>query len=311
MEMILSLIPNILAAGLAAGTPVLLASLGEIIAEKAGILNIGLEGIMILGCVSAAQVALATQSASLGLATAATVGGICGLIHAFFCVTLKGNQIVSGLAMVLFGSGLSTILGKSALGLPIFSLFFPLEISGLSSIPLLGRILFRQDALTLAGLFLAPAAWFFLHRTRPGLLLRSVGESPETADSLGARIAVIRYGAIITGGMFAGAGGAFLSLAQTPSWVEGMTCGAGWISLAVAIFARWNPMTALMGAWLYGAVQALGFRLQAVGVPVASQFLNMLPYLAPIVVLMIAAMKSGGRSIAPRALGIPYEREMR
>ena len=311
MEMMLSLIPNILAAGLAAGTPVLLAALGEIIAEKAGVLNIGLEGVMILGCVSAALVALPTHSAPLGLAAAVTVGGVCGLVHALFCVTLKGNQIVSGLAMVLLGSGLSTILGKSALGLPIFSLFFPLEISGLSTIPLLGKIFFRQDALTLAGLFLAPAVWFFLQRTRPGLLVRAVGENPETADSLGARIIAIRYIAVIAGGMFAGAGGAFLPLVQTPSWVEGMTCGAGWISLAVVIFARWNPIAALMGAWLYGAVQAMGFRLQAVGVPVAPQFLNMLPYLAPIAVLMITAMKSGGRRIAPRALGIPYERELR
>lgn len=311
MEMLLSLIPSILAAGVAAGTPVLLAALGEIIAERAGVLNIGLEGIMILGCVSAVLAALATGSAPLGLAAGVAVGGLAGLVHAFFCLSLKGNQIVSGLAMVLLGSGLSTMLGKPVLGQPVFSLFFPMEVPGLAAIPWLGDILFHHDALTYAGILLTPAVWLFLHRTRPGLLVKAVGENPETADSLGAPVMAIRYGAVIAGGMLAGAGGAFLPLVQTPSWVEGMTAGSGWIALAVVIFARWDPAKALVGAWLYGAVQALGFRLQAVGVPIASQFLNMLPYLAPIAVLIITARRGGGRGLAPRALGAPYERESR
>ncbi|KMY67473.1 ABC transporter permease [Desulfocarbo indianensis] len=311
MDALWGLLPNILAAGVAAGTPVLLAALGEIITERSGVLNIGLEGIMIMGCVSAVMVTLDLHSPLAGLAAAMAVGGIMGLLHAAFTITLKGNQIVSGLALVLLGSGLSTMLGKGVLGQPVFDLFYPEALPWLADLPYVGGIFFKHDPLTYGGILLAPLVWFFLQHTRPGLLVRAAGESPETADSLGAPVALVRYGAVIAGGALAGAGGAFLPLVQTPSWVEGMTSGSGWIALAVVIFARWDPGKALLGAWLYGAVQALGFRLQAVGVPIPSQFLNMLPYLAPIAVLVITASRSRGQAIAPRALGLPYERESR
>jgi simple sugar transport system permease protein len=306
-----ALTPSILAAGVAAATPVLLAALGELIAERAGVLNIGLEGIMILGCVVGVLATLSSGSCCWGVAAAVACGGVLGLLHAFFTVSLKGNQIVSGLAMVLFGSGLSTMLGKPVLGQPIFQVFYPWRVPLLGDIPYLGDILFNHDPLTYAGLLLTPLVWFFLQRTRPGLIMRAAGENPETADSLGAPVTLARYAAVSLGGMLAGAGGAFLPLVQTPSWVEGMTAGGGWIALAVVIFAKWDPMKALLGAWLYGAVQALGFRLQAVGVPVASQFLNMLPYLAPIAVLIITAKWGRVGGLAPKALGLPYEREAR
>ncbi|MEA4884313.1 MAG: ABC transporter permease [Clostridia bacterium] len=301
---------SILAAAVSSGTPVLFAALGELVCERAGVLNLGVEGMMLVGAVSGFLATVRTGNIWVGVMAAVAAGGLMGLIHAFMSISLRVNQVVSGLALTLFGTGVSGFLGKSVIGVPLPAQFRAVAIPGLSSIPVLGPILFRHDLMVYLTFILVPALWYLLYRTRPGLHLRAVGESPQTADALGVNVFAIRYVSVIAGGMLAGLGGAYLSMAYAPSWIESMTAGRGWIAVALVIFAVWDPVRAMIGSYLFGGVDALGFRIQVMGSGVSSFFLKMLPYVFTIAVLIIVTATASKRSSrAPEALGLPYERE--
>jgi simple sugar transport system permease protein len=302
----------VLATAIVAGTPLLYAALGEIMAERSGILNLGVEGMMLVGAVSGFIVAVATGDPWLGVVTAMCAGGAMACIHAFLTVTMKANQVVSGLALTLFGTGLSAFLGKPYIGIPLKEPLRAVHLPVLADIPVVGPIFFQHDALVLLSFLLAPALWFYIYRTRAGLNLRAVGENPAAADSLGVNVFRSRYGYVILGGMLAGIGGAYLSLVYVPAWMENMVAGRGWIAVALVIFATWNPLNAMLGAYIFGGVDALGFRLQALDVAVSPYFLKMLPYLFTVGVLILVTRKNTLNRIgAPGALGEPYDREER
>lgn len=306
-----SLMISILAAAVTAGTPILYAALGELVTERAGILNLGVEGIMLVGAVSGFIAAVSSGSSWLGLAAAMAAGGAVALIHGLLSITLRANQVVSGLALTLFGAGLSGYLGKSYIGIPVPAPFTIQPFPGLADIPVLGPIFFQHNVLVYVSYALVLVLWLYLFRTRPGLYLRALGENPGAADALGVNVVLLRYVYVIAGGMLCGAAGAYLSLAYAPNWLENMTAGRGWIAVALVIFALWNPWRALVGSYLFGGVDALGFHLQVMGFSVSVFFLNMLPYIFTILVLVIVMARQGGRFSGPAALGLPYDREER
>ena len=307
---------NLLAAGIRSGTPLLFATIGEIFAERSGVLNLGVEGMMLMGAMSAYGVSHATGNPWLGLLVGIIVGGFMALLHAFMTVTLRADQVVSGLALTFLGMGLSAVLGaplvevRNAPKLPAF------PIPGLSQIPVVGPILFDHNIIVYIGFLLIPVAWFYIYRTRPGLNLRAVGEYPAAADTLGINVTRLRYYYVILGGMLAGLGGAALSLAITPLWIEGMTAGQGWIAVGLVIFAGWDPLRGAMGAYLFGAIRRLPLDMQNISFflqhPTYGYFMNMLPYLFTIIVLVIGSREALRRRVgAPAALGVPYVREER
>lgn len=302
----------IFATGIIAGTPILLAALGEILAELAGVINLGVEGMMLVGAVTGFMVALHTAAPWLGLLAAVAAGGLMALIHAFLTITLRANQVVSGLALTIFGTGLSGYIGKSLIGMPLANTFKPFDLPGLSQLPAVGVILFQHDALVYLSYGLVALLWFFLFRTRAGLAMRAVGENPGAADTAGISVFRVRYLFVITGGMLAGLAGAYLSLAYAPSWLENMTAGRGWIAVALVIFATWHPGKAFLGSFLFGTIDVLGFHMQNFGIGIPSFFLKMLPYAITIAVLIIVTRETRKRRVAaPAALGIPYNREER
>jgi len=308
----LNYIIAILAAGVVAGTPILYASLGEVIAERAGILNLGVEGMMLVGAVSAFYVGTFTENKWLGLLVALIAGGLMALIHAVITINFRASQVASGLALTIFGTGLSAYLGRGLVGVPPTSTFKAVAIPVLSQTPIIGKIFFNQDVMVYLSMILVAILWFVFYKTKAGLLLRAVGENPSAVDALGHNIFLIRYVAVIVGGMFAGAGGAYLSLAYAPSWIENMSAGRGWIAVALVIFAGWDPRRALLGAWLFGVIASLGLHLQALGVMIPSNFLQMLPYIFTFIILVITTRETKHRrSGTPAALGIPYSREER
>jgi simple sugar transport system permease protein len=301
----------ILSITIRSSTAVLFATLGEIFTERSGILNLGVEGMMLMGALSGFAVTYASHSLPLGLAAAMAAGGLLALIHAFFTITLRANQVVCGLALALFGIGLSSFLGRPIIG-QVGMRLSPWPIPLLQDIPVLGPALFDQVPVVYLGYILVPAAWFFLFRTRPGLNLRAVGENPMAADAAGISVVAVRYGWTVFGGMMAGLGGAYLSLSYSPGWKENMSAGQGWIAIAMVIFALWNPWRAALGALLFGAVNALQFTFEARQIAVIpSYILRMLPYLFTIatLVLITRSEKIRRRASAPAALGIPFERE--
>ncbi len=314
----IALLTSVLAITLRAGASLIYATVGEIYTERSGILNLGLEGMMLMGAVTSFATAYYTGSTWLGLLVAMVVGGLLAALHAFISVTMRANQVVSGLSITLFGSGLASFLGQRlgpesnnyylvGMSGPRFS---PLVIPGLSQLPILGA-LFKQDILTYFMYILLPLAWFYLYKTRNGLDLRAVGENPQTADAMGINVVKTRYLYTILGGMLVGLGGAHLSLAYTPGWTENITGGRGWIVIALVIFAMWNPARAALGAILFGGINAVQFRLQAAGTTVPAEFLNMLPYLTTIFVLIVMTWWEAlsKRIGAPAALGKSYMRE--
>lgn len=302
----------VLATAVTAGTPIFYAALGELFCERSGILNLGVEGIMLVGAVSGFMVGLATGNHWLGLGAAMVAGGLMGLIHAFLCIHLRANQVVSGLALTIFGTGLSGFLGKDLVGIPLPSAFRPIDIPVLSDLPVLGPILFQHDILVLFSYLLAPLCWFLVFRTRAGLNLRAVGDNPAAADSLGVNVYRIRYISVIMGGVLAGIGGAYISMAYVPTWMENMVAGRGWIAVALVIFATWNPINALWGSYLFGGIDALGYRLQAAGVNISPYFLKSLPYLFTVLVLILVTQRNMVNRIGgPKALSVPYDREQR
>ena len=301
---------SILVVAVEAGTSLLYATLGEIFTERSGVLNLGLEGMMLMGALSGFIAAKGTDTVWMGVAAAMLVGGGLALIHAFLTISLRANQVVSGLALTLFGTGLANFLGRPYVG-KIGPKFTPLPLPVLGDLPALGEAFFRQDLLVYAVYLLVPLAWLYLYKTRPGLHLRTVGENPRAADALGVNVVGLRYLYTIIGGMLVGLGGAHLSLAYTPGWTEGLTAGRGWIAIALVIFATWSPVRAVVGAILFGGINAVQFRVQAAGTDFPAPFLNMLPYSATIVVLVVITWWETFRKRvgAPGALGLPYTRE--
>ena len=307
---------SILAAAVRSGTPVLFATIGEIFTEKSGNLNLGLEGMILTGAVSGFAVTYYTKSLILGIIAGIIAGGLLSVIHAFLTVTLRANQVVSGLALTIFGTGLSGLFGKSMVGKDIPNYIKPFQLETLQNIPVISTIntiFLEQDILVYFSYLLIPAAWYYIYRTKAGLELRSVGENPRTADSLGINVSFIRYLYIFVGGMFCGLAGVYLSLAYTPMWVEGMSGGRGWIAIALVIFATWNPFKAALGSYLFGGVEALQLRIQAAGLAsIPAPLLKMLPYIFTIIVLLIASRGTARKRLgAPAALGLPYVREER
>jgi ABC-type uncharacterized transport system permease subunit len=281
-----------------------------VVAERAGVINLGLEGMMLLGAVLGFLAMNETGSALTGVAAALAAGAAAATVHAFFSVTLKANQIISGLGLTIAGTGLAAILGGSVVGVPARDSFEDVSLPLLGSIPGVGEIFFQHHALVYVGFLLAPAVWVVLRHTRLGLHLRAVGENPAAADAMGVSVAAYRYGAVLFGGALAGLAGASLSLAEAPGWSEGMTAGRGWIALALVIFATWDPLRALVGAYFFGALDVLGFRAQIIGVDIPPTVLAMIPYVATILVLIAVTVLGARKRLgAPDALGVPYLRE--
>ena len=313
----LDLLVSILTVTIQAGTSLVFATVGEILTERSGILNLGLEGIMIMGAVTAFAGVFHSQSLIIGIVIAMLVGGLLASIHAFLTISLRTDQVVTGLALTIFGSGLASFLGQrlGPGGQPLVGQVGPkftkVALPVLSKIPYLGEPLFKQDPLVYVMYLVVPLAWYFIYKTRPGLHLRAVGENPTTSDAMGINVARTRYVYTILGGMFIGLGGAHLSLAYTPGWTENLTGGRGWIAIALVIFATWDPLRALVGAVLFGGVNAVQFRLQAAGTTIPAAFLGMLPYLLTIVVLVVITWWEAfsKRVGAPAGLGLPYVRE--
>jgi len=298
----------LLAAAVTSGAPLIFAGIGEVLAERSGVLNLGLEGVMLVGAVAGFAAAVVIGNPWLAAATAMAAGGVLAAGHAFLTVTLGVEQVTTGLALALFGTGLSAFLGKPFVGIPNPVPFHAVPVPGLGDLPVLGRIFFRQDMLVYLSYILALAAWWWIARTRSGLHLRACGESPEAADAMGVNVTAMRYGAVIAGGALAGLAGGYLSLAYTPAWTENMTGGLGWIAIALVIFATWNPLRLLAGAYLFGAVDALGFRVQLLGVETSSILLRMLPYLFTLAVLLLITLVRR-QAYVPAALGRTYFRE--
>jgi len=314
----MDLITSILAITVRAGTSLVFATIGEILTERAGILNLGIEGIMLMGAVTGFAASFYSQNLVVALLVAATVGAAMAAAHAFLTVTMRANQVVSGLSITLFGTGFSSFLGQrlgpASNNLRLMGLkaakFTPAPFEAVADIPILGAI-FSQDILTYAVYLLIPISWFYLYKTRPGLWLRSIGEDPQTADAMGIDVIKSKYIYTILGGALIGLGGAHLSLSYTPGWSENITGGRGWIVVALVIFSMWNPARSIWGALLFGGINAVQFRLQASGTNIPAAFLNMLPYLGTITVLVLmtwweALSKKIG---APAALGKAYMRE--
>ncbi len=289
------------------GTPLLLASLGEIYAERAGVLNLGVEGIMSVGAVTGFVIAYTTNSALLAIIGAAVVGAMLAAIHGFVTVYLRGNQIISGLAITMMGLGISSLIGLPFIGEKIPILLYEIPIPLLADIPIIGAF-FNQDAIVYLSYALTVILWFILFKTRIGYELRAVGESPIVADTAGINVNLVRFLATIFGGALAGIGGSYYSLVIMKMWIENLTLGKGWIALALVILALWNPLKALAGAYLFGFIDALTIHLQIYGFNV--YILGIFPYAITIIVLTLSVIRLKGREfIGPSALGKPYIRE--
>jgi simple sugar transport system permease protein len=291
--------------------PLVLASVGLIINERAGVMNLGAEGIMMCGAFASVVAFVEVGGGSgVGLIAAIGAGMLISALFAFMVVTLRVNQVVTGIAVVFFGSGLTGLIGepwteKAVVGLT------PLDLGPLTDIPVLGRILFNQDAMVYLSIPIVFLVWRFLHRSVPGMHLRAVGENPQAADAAGLDIDLYRFMAVVAGGALVGLAGGYLALASSKTWIEDMTQGHGWIAVALVIFARWRPGRAVAGAFLFGGIEALIPRIQAIGLPVPQYLLLMMPYLATLAVLTYVGVMSRTGSGAPGALGLPYVREDR
>ncbi len=312
----------ILAAGVAYGTVLLFAALGEIFAERSGVLNLGVEGMMLIGAVVAFGTAVGTGDPWLGLVMGTVAGGLLSLLHAVIAISFQAEQVVSGLALTFLGTGLARVLGENLSKAGAIALIPTATVPGLSDVPVIGPIFFTdQSVLVYAGFVVVPMAWYWINRTRPGLHLRAVGESPTAADTLGVDVYRLRYAYVFVGGLFAGLGGATITLAISPGWFSDLTTnGAGWIAIAIVIFARWNPIWAAVGAYLFAAIRRMAFDIQLpeqlFGFPnpffedhTLTFFVQMLPYVLVIVVLVAVSGEALRKRIgAPAALGIPYTR---
>ncbi len=290
----------LIASLMVAATPILLAAIGEAVVEKAGVLNLGVEGMMITGAVVGFAIGVNTGSPVLGFFGAAIGGAAVSILFGLLTQYLLSNQVATGLGLTLFGLGLAALIGKPYEGMksPVLG---KIDIPVLSDLPVLGPILFRHDPMVYVSLLLVLAVWYVLKFTRTGLILRAVGENHEAAHALGYKVIRVRLLAIMFGGACAGLGGAYLSLVRVPQWVEGMTAGAGWIALAIVVFASWRPWRVLLGAYLFGGITVLQLNLQAAGIAIPVEYLSMSPYLITILVLVIISAR--GQHGAPGSLG--------
>jgi general nucleoside transport system permease protein len=306
---------SMLATSVAAASPLLLAALGELVVERSGVLNLGIEGIMLLGALTAVAATLGSGSVLVGIACAIAAGMLLGLLFAFLTVTIRADHVVAGLAMVLLGDGLSSFAGHGLVGIDIGQNVPPLALPWISDIPALGQIFFRQNALVYFSYLMVAVVWYFLYRTRPGLALRAAGEKPSAVDVVGWNVFRIRYLAVLFGAGMAGLAGAFLSVAYLSTWAEGMTAGRGWVALALVIFAGWHPIKLLGGAYLFGFAYILIAQSQVLGgvfYMISTYVMQMFPYLMAIVVLAVMGRRAMKQRVgAPEALALPYVREER
>ncbi|MBQ4826688.1 MULTISPECIES: ABC transporter permease [unclassified Leisingera] len=289
----------LIASLMVAATPLLLAAIGELVVEKSGVLNLGVEGMMITGAIAGFAVAVESGSPLLGFVAAAIAGAALSVLFAILTQFAQANQVASGLSLTLFGLGLSALLGQSYVGVKPPQMG-DIHIPVLSDLPVVGPILFGHDIILYFGIVLTAAVWWVLKYSRIGLVLRAVGENHDAAHALGYKVLKIRLMAIMFGGACAGLGGAYISLIRVPQWTEGMTAGIGWIALALVVFASWKPWRALLGAYLFGGVTVVQLNLQAAGVAIPVEYLAMSPYLITIIVLVIL---SADKSSAPASLG--------
>lgn len=312
-------ITKLLAATLAMGTSLTYATLGEVFTEKSGVLNLGVEGTMLMGALSGFTATYFTGSLLLGLILAIVTGAFFSLMHAFITITLRANQVVSGLAITMFGTGLANFLGKkigpvsnggNLIGLNLPVKFNNINIPILNKIPIIGAF-FNVSLLTYALYIILPLAWYYMYKTKFGLSLRSVGEAPRTATAMGINVNKNRYLYTMFGGAFSGLGGAALSLCFTPSWNDGMTGGMGWIAIALVIFSTWNPAKVAIGTLVFGGITSLQFAIQAAGIPmiIPAQFLAIAPYFITVLTLIfmtINAQRKNGHFASPSALGTSF-----
>lgn len=312
----------ILQAGVATGTILLFATIGEILCERSGILNLGVEGMMLIGAMSAYSVTVATGSPWLGLIVSMIAGGLLSQVHAFITIKLQADQVVSGLALTFLGTGIALVVGEGLSKAGTISLLPDFSIPLLAQIPILGPVFFTsQSVLVYIGYILIPLVWFYINRTRPGMHLRAVGEYPAAADALGINVYRLRYIYVFVGGMLAGLGGATISLAVAPGWFSELTtAGQGWIAVGLVIFAQWDPFRAAVGAYTFGALRRLVLDIQGPTMifgmsnpfyynPYLGFFLQMLPYAFTIIVLVIGSREAVRKRLgAPAALGLPYIR---
>jgi general nucleoside transport system permease protein len=297
---------NILITIATAATPLLLAATGELVVERSGVLNLGVEGMMVMGAVTGFAVAITTGNPWLGMLAGTLAGALFSQLFGFLVLSIATNQVATGLSLTLLGLGLSGMIGEGFVGQPGVKL--PnLHIPGLSDLPLVGKLVFGQDPIFYFSIALVIAVWWFLFATRAGLTLRAIGDNHASAHALGIKVIFIRYLAVAFGGACAGLAGAHLTLVYTPQWIENMTAGRGWIALALVVFASWRPLRVLAGAYLFGAVSIGQLHAQALGIGIPSQLLSSLPYLATIVVLVVI---SGNRRLTlintPASLGRPF-----
>ena len=295
------------AAGMIRGaTPVLLAAVGECLTERAGVLNLGLEGIMLAGALSAVVVSYSTHSAALGILAAMLVGVVVGLVHGVICIRFHANQVAAGIALTILLNGLTAFFGANFVGKTISSLS-SVKIAGLSDIPIAGAIFFNQDPLVYLCYALVPAAYWLINQTRFGLSLKAVGEDPRSAAAAGIDVMLVRYLCTMLGASLAALGGAYLSLVYAQGWTENITAGRGWIALGLVMFATWNPWKTLIGAYLFGLAVSLQLRLQAAGSDISPYLLGMLPYLIVITAMALSSIMARRKfKSCPIALGIPY-----
>lgn len=309
-----SLLILTLAAAVSAGTPLVFAALGGVLGERAGVINLGMEGMMLIGAVTAFLVDNKTNSVLLGLLAAGAAGALLALIHGALSISLRANQIVSGLALTIFGTGLASFIGKPIEGQRLSKMLPEVQLPLLVKIPYIGHIFFNQDLLVYLSWILTILASLYINRTRTGLGLRAVGENPATADAMGLRVSRIRYAHVTAGGALAGVGGAYVILRIVPTWNQaGTTNGLGWIALALVVFAAWQPLRVILGAYLFGIALQANFALQARGVHVIpAEFLAMLPYLLTVGILVILTANQRTRGAGPpTALGLPFVRDER
>ncbi|MGY0374511.1 ABC transporter permease [Clostridium sp. JNZ J1-5] len=306
-----------LSAAVVAGTPLLFATLGEILTEKVGNLNLGVEGMMLMGAVVGFTVGLKTGNPILSIIASALAGTFGALIYAFLTISLRANQVVSGLTLSIFGTGFSSLFGKG-LGLigqktpnTVKSFFNIYPIPGLSKIPVLGKVFFQHDPFVYLGYILAIILGIYIYNTNKGLNLRSVGENPACADAASINVTLYKYVNVLIGGGLCGLGGGYLSLVYIPAWQENVTAGRGWIAVALVIFAAWNPYKAIFGSYLFGGLGIVAFRFEALTAHVSQYLIDMLPYLVTITVLVLVSMKKSKKNAPPQGLGNAYFREER
>jgi simple sugar transport system permease protein len=304
-----------LVAAIGLGTPIVFATVGEILAERSGILNLGVQGMMLIGAVTGFWATFTTGSLWLGVIVAMIAGAALSSIHAFNSVTLRVSQIVSGLALTIFGTGLAIFIGRAGtdplVGKPSREVFEPI-LGGLADLPIVGPLIFGHDALVYLSWIIVAVASYYLFHTRPGLTVRAVGEDPASAEAAGIDVSKVRYAHVMIGGALAGLGGAYFSLALVPSWQDDPIGAAGWIAIALVILSSWRPWRALWAAYLFGAAGRVNFTLQTLGVTIPANLLAMLPFVLAIIAMIVLTSGKRARFLgAPAALGIPYFREER